>query len=307
MLDRTFAVEIKSASSADRLIPAIKRLKSLTYERSDVIPVLAVPFMGETGRELCAREQINWFDLSGNIHLDAPGIRIIIEGKPNQFKKRGRPINLFAPRSSRIVRILLLNPGMEFTQSDLVGKSGLNKGSVSRIVRRMVESDLLSQTNDGKYHVNDPSQLLSAWYDKYDFEEHRIVRGHVPSRTGEELLKKLVSSFKDQAIPCWATGLAAAWLYTHHAMFRIASVYLKEVPDKQALKSIGFVDDPEGANTWLIIPKDDGVLADATEKAGTTCVSPLQTYLDLKGHPERAKEASKELRKQYLSWSLTDA
>ena len=159
MLDRTFAVEIKSASSADRLIPAIKHLKAITNERSDVIPVLAVPFMGEAGRELCAREQINWFDLSGNIHLDAPGIRIIIEGKPNRFKKRGRPVNLFAPRSSRIVRILLLNPEMEFTQSDLVGKSGLDKGSVSRIVRRMVESDLLSQNNDGKYYVNDPSQL----------------------------------------------------------------------------------------------------------------------------------------------------
>jgi len=31
-------------------------------------------------------------------------------------------------------------------------------------------------------------------------------------------------------------------------------------------------------------------------------VHPIQAYLDLKGHPERAKEASEELRKQLLTW-----
>ncbi len=307
MLHQTFAIEIKSASSTDRLIPTIKHLHSITQKRNNVIPILAVPFMGETGRELCAREKINWFDLSGNIHLDAPGLKIIIEGKPNRFKRRGRPTNLFAPKSSRITRIFLLNPNMEFNQTDLVGKSGLHKGVVSKIVRRMVESNLLSQSNEGTYYVPDPSQLLSAWYNSYDFEEHHIIKGHIPSRTGDELLKKLVNNLKNQNIPSWATGLAAAWQYTHHAMFRIASVYLKEIPNKQALNSIGFVDEPQGANTWLVIPKDEGVLYGANESSEIQLVSPLQTYLDLKGHPERAKEAAEELRKQYLQWSINHA
>ena len=303
---RTFAVEIKSASSVDRLIPAIKRLKSITHERNDVIPVLAVPFMGETGRKLCAKEKINWFDLSGNIRLDAPGLKIIIEGKPNRFKRRGRPTNLFAPKSSRIARTFLLNPNMEFNQTDLAEKCGLHKGVVSKVVRRMVESKLLSQTGEGTYYVPDPSQLLSAWYDSYDFEEHHIIKGHIPARTGDELLKKLVNNLKNQNIPSWATGLASAWHYTHHAMFRITSVYLKEFPDNQTLDSIGFVDEPQGANTWLIVPRDEGVLHGAKDLSGITCVSPLQTYLDLKGHPERAKEASEELKKQYLSWSINN-
>ena len=306
MLQRTFAIEIKSASSIDRLIPAIKNLKSITHERSNVIPVLAVPFMGETGRELCAMEKINWFDLSGNIHLDAPGLKIIIEGKPNRFKRRGRPTNLFAPKSSRITRVFLLNLDMELTQSDLADKTGLDKGTVSKVVRRMIESNLLSKTNEGTYYVPDPSQLLTVWYDSYDFTEHQIIKGHIPARTGDELLKKIISNLKNQNIPTCATGLAAAWQYTHHAMFRIASIYLKEIPNKQVLNSIGFVDEPQGANTWLVIPKDEGVLYGAKESSGIQFVSPLQTYLDLKGHPERSKEASEELRKQYLSWSLTD-
>ncbi len=302
----TFAIEIKSASSIDRIIPAIRQLKTITEEKQNVIPILAVPFMGETGREFCATERINWFDLSGNIHLDTPGLKVIIEGKPNRFKRRGRPTNFFAPKSSRITRRLLLSPNEHFTQSDLVNKTGLDKGTVSKIVRRMVESNLLSQTDEGTYYVPDPSQLLNAWHNSYDFTEHQIIRGHIPARTGDELLKKLFNSLKNQNIPSWATGLAAAWLYTHHAMFRMTSVYLRELPDKQILNNIGFVNEPQGANTWLIIPKDEGVLDGAKDLSGITCVSPIQTYLDLKGHPERAKEAAEELKKQYLSPSMAD-
>jgi hypothetical protein len=31
-------------------------------------------------------------------------------------------------------------------------------------------------------------------------------------------------------------------------------------------------------------------------------VAPVQVYLDLKGHPERAKEAAAELRSRVLQW-----
>jgi len=177
---------------------------------------------------------------------------------------------------------------------------------VSKVVRKLVESALIAQTDEGTYHVPDPSQLLSVWCDSYDFTIHRIIKGHIPARTGDELLKKLVNNLENNNIISWATGLASAWLYTHHAMFRITSLYLKDLPDSPLLKNIGFVNEPQGANTWLIIPKDEGVLDGAKDLSGITCVSPLQTYLDLKGHPERAKEASEELMKQYLSWNIND-
>lgn len=305
-LQRTFAIEIKSASSTDRIIPAIKQLKSITENRDHVIPVLAVPFMRKAGQKLCAEEKINWFDLSGNIHLEAPGFKIIIEGKPNRYKHPGRPSNVFAPKSSRITRQFLLNPHQQLTQSDLVKKTNLDKGFVSRVVRKLFDSNLIIRNEDGTYRALDPSQLFKAWYDSYDFTIHRIIKGHIPSRTGEQLLKRIVDHLKREDILCWATGLASAWLYTHHATFRITSVYLKDLPEKQILKDMGFVDEPRGANTWLIIPKDEGVLDGAKELSGITCVSPLQTYLDLKGHPERSKEAAVELNKQYLSWSISN-
>jgi len=32
------------------------------------------------------------------------------------------------------------------------------------------------------------------------------------------------------------------------------------------------------------------------------CVHPVQVYLDLKGHPERAKEAASMVRQERLKW-----
>jgi len=53
------------------------------------IPLVAVPYMGEVGQRLCKEAEVCWLDLSGNAHLSGPGLRVNIEGKPNQFKRPG--------------------------------------------------------------------------------------------------------------------------------------------------------------------------------------------------------------------------
>lgn len=65
--------------------------------RKKLIPLVATPFMGEIGQKLCEEADVCWMDLSGNAHLVGAGLRVIIEGKPNQFKRPGRPRSVFAP------------------------------------------------------------------------------------------------------------------------------------------------------------------------------------------------------------------
>ena len=57
-----------------------------------------------------------------------------------------------------------------------------------------------------------------------------------------------------------------------------------------------------GANVWLVVPNDEGVFTAAAAKKGIACVHPVQAYLDLQGHPERAGEAADELRTRLLAW-----
>ena len=98
------------------------------------------------------------------------------------------------------------------------------------------------------------------------------------------------------------TGLGAAWLFTHFAAFRLSTVYLTSVPSRSLLKEIEFSDEPKGANLWIVVPDDEGVFLGTEEQAGIRCVSPVQTYLDLKNQPERANDAAIELRRKLLGW-----
>lgn len=67
--------------------------------------------------------------------------------------------------------------------------------------------------------------------------------------------------------------------------------------------SLGFREEPRGANLWLVVPSDVGVFQGAAEQGGVRCVHPVQAYVDLKAHPERAAEAAEHLRAELLaSW-----
>ncbi len=302
----TFAIEWKSSSSTDRIIPAIRHLQAAISLKKYFIPLLGVPFMGEVGRKLCEESHINWFDLSGNAYILAPGLRIQSEGKPNLFKRPGRPANLFAPKSSRLTRHFLLNPGDSYTQSELTKYTGLDKGLVSKIIRKLEESQFVTRGEKGAFRVVDPTLLLDAWYESNDFSRHRIIKGHIAARSGEQLLNKIARFFGERDIEYLATGLASAWQHTHFASFRLASLYLHSLPAGSNLEELGFVEEEVGANTWLVIPNDPGVFDGSREIDGIRCASPIQTYLDLKGHPERSKEAAEELKKQYLRWNSDD-
>ena len=65
---------------------------------------------------------------------------------------------------------------------------------------------------------------------------------------------------------------------------------------------MSFREDPQGANVWLVLPNDDGVFHGADEQDGLRCVHPVQVYLDLEGHTERAQEAADHLRAELLNW-----
>ena len=135
--EHTFLVESKSSSARTPLIQAVARLRERRRdEEKYVIPLVVVPYMGETGCRFCEEHEIAWLDLSGNARIKAPGLIINVEGKPNRFKSAGRPPNLFAPKSSRIARQFLIQPNRALNQRELSQAAGLDEGYTSRIVRR---------------------------------------------------------------------------------------------------------------------------------------------------------------------------
>ena len=302
--DYQFIIESKASSNAAQVNSAIQTFKKHEGNFEErAIPLLAVPFMGDVGRKLCKEAHLSWLDLSGNANIFAPGLLILIEGRPNRFKSIGRPSNPFAPKSSRIARWLLIHADQLMSQREIVQATDMDEGFTSRIISRLEEEGLIARNKEGLIRVLDPDLLLDSWRERYSFSKHQIIQGHVVARSSDELLKKVTYLLLKKRVPHAATGLAAAWLYTRFSGFRIVSLYLKSRPPDEILNLLGFREEPRGANLWLVFPKDGGVFQGSEEVGGVRCVHPVQVYLDLFGHPERAKEAARFLRQELLKWN----
>ena len=305
-----FVLECRVATSTAALYQAIRtvkahgsRTRALGFA-AEVVPVLAVPFMGPTGRALCDEESCSWLDLSGNANIRAPGLLVRIEGNPNLFKRRGRPASAFSPMASRITRVLLTYPTVDSSQRQLAQRTGIDEGYISRIVRNLVDQGLV-----GKYgnliRVPDPDLLLRAWLDDYDFAKHRCIAGHIPARDGDELVRRLAGALAHQPHqPAYAaTGLAAAWCMGRYAAFRTASIYVHSEDALDDLRDLSFRPTDRGANVWMLVPADAGVFQGVvTTKDGVHCVAPVQVYLDLHAHSERARDVALEFRRHHLNW-----
>jgi hypothetical protein len=299
---RTFFVERKASGQAAAVAVAVRQLQQYAgVPGKRGAPLLAVPYMGDVGKRLCAEAGIGWLDLSGNAYLEAPGLRVSIEGKPNLFKRSGRPRSVFAPKSSRIARCLLMQSERAFTQRGLAKTSGLDEGFTSRIVRRLEADRLVVRPADGAVRVADAGALLDAWREVYDFSRHHIVRGHIAARSSDEILRQVAAALRGDRVEYAATGLAGAWLINAFAGFRLVAIYVSQIPSPQVQQAMGFREESRGENVWLVVPNDNGVFHGASEREGVCCVHPVQVYLDLKNHPERSAEAAEQLRRVLLT------
>ena len=296
----TFVMEWKGSGAHSQIAMMVQQLaEAPSYFPEKVTPLLAVPFMGEGGRTYCEQNGVSWLDLSGNARIVAPGLFYQDLGHPNRFRRPGRPESAFGPKSSRITRQLLMDPQTTIRQRSLAISSGLNEGHVSRIVGKLVDTGLIERSDAG-IRVVDSNLLLDAWREEYSFDRHSVILGHVAARSGEVLIRKMAATLSELEVPYAATGLSAAWLWTMYAGFRLATVYLADTPSAGLMADLRFREEPRGANTWLVVPNDDGVFHGASPVDDIRCVHPVQAYLDLKGHPERAQEAADELK----SWLL---
>ncbi|HEX6154061.1 MAG TPA: type IV toxin-antitoxin system AbiEi family antitoxin [Solirubrobacterales bacterium] len=295
---RRWFFHLKQSSS-----PGVVAAVGEQFHRShpDAIEVLVVPYMTSAGRKAADKYGLNWIDLSGNAHVRDDRLYIFVRGRPNQLVQRGRPSSPFAPKSSRISRIMLLEPQRWWRRKDLASATGLDSGQVSRVVRRLLKDRLLEE-RENQLRPFDPDALLDAWKDEYRFDRHEVLLGHV-SGAGVELSREIEKRLEEIGRPHAFTGLAAAWALDGFARFRLNSVYVEGDPYVIA-EEIGLRLNERGANVQLIAPNDVGVFAGAREAEGISCVSPVQAYLDLNHLPERAKEAAESLRERGL-WNAT--
>ncbi|MEW6582160.1 MAG: type IV toxin-antitoxin system AbiEi family antitoxin [Actinomycetota bacterium] len=298
---RRWLVEVKTTSRPGHVLDAARLLRR--HASKDAIPLLVVPYMSTAGARAAQEGGVNWVDLSGNACIRAENLHVWVQGRPNAYPSRGRPSSPFAPKGARIARVLLLDPERWWRQRDVVEATGLDDGTVSRIVRRLDE-DLLLEIRGRELRPRAPTLLLDAWADDYRFDRHDVVTGHL-SGSGIEVARRIARRLRDEDVRHAFTGLSAAWAMDRFARFRLNTVYVAGDP-RDAADALGLRRVERGANVQVVGPDDAGVFAGEGSWDDLNCVSPAQVYLDLLHLPERAEDAAHHLRAERL-WPRADA
>ena len=190
----------------------------------DGVLVLVVPAMTPAGAKACDKHGVNWIDLSGNAHVRTGRLVLHVEGRPNRFGKRGRPASAFAPRSSRIARLLLLDPERWWLQKELSDRAQISPGQVSRVVATLMNANLVER-RDRLVRPTNADNLLDAWADDYKFDRHDVVMCHITGG-GMQLAREVADRLTTADVAHAFTGLAAAWTTSQFAQFRSVAVYV---------------------------------------------------------------------------------
>lgn len=293
------------------------------YIDDGYILLCIVPFMNDAAQrryhDYCQSKELPnthttrfcWLDLCGNAYLDyhlqtnhsQKNLHIHVINRENIFLQKGRNRDLFSTKKSRIARWFLQNPHEQIRQRELAQILSLDEGFVSKSIREYIDQNYLDKNENKQLFLINPQSLLEDWEHAYHFSDHQRIVGQISSRSTEISQQRLLMFLQQHNIKYAFTGLAGAWFVSPHAQYKTISLYVDPMIPHHVLSELGyFFDDDKkplsAGNIWILQPDDPWILDQSrlmTEQ-NIFYMHPIQIYLDLGAHPERAKEAKLQIR-----------
>lgn len=212
--------------------------------------------------------------------------------------------NIFSPRASRIVRVLLVDPQRGWTIEELSEEAEVSLGFTHAVVMSLLDRGHVYRDDIYRVRLSDPVKLVQQWgaYHNYN-AANTFLRYH----TFEKNIDALLSRMKEAGALDYAlTVLAGAHLVAPYVRPTTVHFYVKE--EKQAktwVEQLELRPVEAGGNVFMVLPYDVGVLYGISEVGGVKVVSTVQLYVDLFNYPARGEEASEMvLRVLRKRWGL---
>jgi hypothetical protein len=251
-------------------------------------------------REAAERANLSYLDLSGRGRVVTPQLIYVVPPLPGWGRIGSTATSPFAPKSSRVVRVLLSDPAKSWRLSDIALLSHLNPGNVHRTLAALVDRGMVERDNDA-YIVADPGSLLEAWADQHQLPRDRTwlrIEGDL-----REFVSQVVRQLDGDAV---VSGELAAESLAPHLPAESAIVHsldaerfagLPSVRDTRSLPRFGV-----SPGEVLIDLVDEGYGEFRSERDGLPLASPVQVYVDLAQDRGRGREASEHLRRQVIGF-----
>ena len=295
--EQVVLVEVKNSGQPRIVREAVHQLLRYRSKASEAYGVLAAPYISSQSAQICSENGVGYVDLAGNCRLSFRQVYVEREGKPNPAPQRRDLRTLNSPRTTRVLRVLLLDPKKLWKLQPLAQEAGVSLGQVYNVKKLLADREWIRSSDEGLRLV-EPGSLLTEWSQNYTYRRN-VARDLYSLDAPQEIERKLAAACRDRGIQYALTGFSAAARLAPMVRYQRVTAYVSGDLG-ELIKGLGLKEVASGANVTLLSPYDDGVFFGATDVNGIRIVSPVQAYLDLLGYRGRGEEAATFLLEQVI-------
>jgi len=299
--EQLLLVEVKGNGQPRMARDAVNQLIRYRNTYPDAYLIFMAPYISPQAAEICMKDGVGYLDFAGNCFISFGQAYIKQTGNPNPFRTKRDLVSLFSPKSSRVLRVLINNPGRVWKTQDLADESRVSLGQVANVKKLLLDREWITK-QDG-FSLTAPWMLIEEWANVYTYRKNE-VRNFYSLKSIPEIETDLAKVCKAKGIEYALTGFSGAARFAPAVRYTRAMAYVYNTrEDVASLLNLKEVE--SGANVTLLGPYDEGVFYGTQMIDDVRIVSPLQVYLDVKGYRGRGEEAAEVLLRDVIKpkWS----
>lgn len=298
--DHVLVLEVSSLGQPRQIRAAVTRLQEIRREMSGAYPVAAAVYIGSQSARILKSNNLGYVDLSGNCHLAFDSVLIEKEGKRN-IRPSSRPLrSLFAPRATRVVRVLLTDPGRVWRLEELSRAAEVSLGHSHNVVKRLEDLAWVERDDRQRIRLAKPADLLESWGETYRYRDNEIASYFVPERVSRRFMAEVARAVEGRRYAF--TLNAGLSLVAPHIRLPGIHCYVDGEPASVAA-TLGLRPAAEADGVLhLLTPYDSGVFFGTLEKGGLKVVCLPQLYVDLLHDERRGEEQAQHLRREAMGY-----
>src|SRR5712692_6882023 len=300
--EHVLVVEVCSLGQPRQIRAAVTRLREIRREMEHAYPLAAAVYIGPQSARILRTNGLGYIDLSGNCALAFGNVLIEKEGKRN-VRPSTRPLrSLFAPRATRVVRVLLTEPGRTWRLEELARAAAVSLGHAHNVVKRLADLAWVERDADQRIRLGKPADLLEAWAGAYTYRANELASYVAPERVTRRFMAELARVATAEGRRYAFTLNAGVLLVAPNLRVPVVHCYLEGDPAPVA-KALGLRASAEADGTLhLLAPYDPGVFYGALEKGGLKVVCLPQLYADLFHDERRGRDQAEHLRRETMGY-----
>jgi hypothetical protein len=297
----TLVLGVTSLGQPRHIREAVTRLSEIRRALPDAYPVAVSPYISPQSAALLKRSGLGYLDLSGNCHLSFENILIEKEGKPN-LRPANRPLkSLFAPRATRVVRVVLVDPQHAWRLEELAKAAEVSLGHAHNVVKRLEELSWVERNSQQRIQLTRPAELLEAWVEAYSYRQNDVQAYFSGERIARSLVVELGRAAHEARRRYAFTLHSGAALVAPNVRFPAIHCYLEGDPEPVA-RALGLRPGEGEGNVYFLTPYDHGVFYAPLAKGGLPVVCLPQLYADLYHYERRGREQAAHLRREAMGY-----